>query len=169
MQLHWKCSLKVERSSWGPRVENMIVHLLLDCSSTWNTIVLHQFQRGTKIDPGTYHNHKGSNWSHTPFDYKHHGLAFHWWVGEILGGFISYVNVRVLDWFEEEFNSPQLPFAACPVKHLSDFSQQSGSVATEKGKGKGGKGVEVSYFHRREMEEIYRTLQSQQSCAYFET
>lgn len=169
MQLHWKCSLKVERSSWGPRVENMIVHLLLDCSSTWNTIVLHQFQRGTKIDPGTYHNHKGSNWSHTPFDYKHHGLAFHWWGGEILGGFISYVNVRVLDWFEEEFNSPQLPFAACPVKHLSDFSQQSGSVATEKGKGKRGKGVEVSYFHRREMEEIYRTLQSQQSCVYFET
>lgn len=132
MQLHWKCSVKVERSSWGLRVENMIVHLLLDCSSTWNTIVLHQFQSGIKIDPGTYHNHKGSHWGHTPFDYKHH-----WWGGEILGRFISYVNVRVLDWFKEEFNSPQLPFAACPVKLLSDFSEQSGSVATEKGKRSG--------------------------------
>lgn len=152
MQLHWKCSLKVECSSWGSRVENTIVHLLLDCSSTWNTIVPHQFQIGTKIDPGTYHNHKGNNWGHTPFDYKHHGLAFHWWGGEILGAFISYGNVRELDWFEKEFNSPQLPFAACPVKHLSDFSQQSGSVATEKG-------LEVlNYFNRREMEEKDGTL-----------
>lgn len=144
MQLHWKCSPKVECSSWGPRVENMIVHLLLDCSSMWNTIVPHQIQIGTKIDPAPYHNHKGSNWGHTHFDYKHHGLPFIDREGRFLECLTDLNrNLTV-------HSSHLLPAQS----NTSLISHSSRGLLPRKRE----KGVEVSYFNRREMEEIHRIL-----------